>query len=138
MKAEVTAENRPACDQSQYVYTYLTCKTYKYQRRVQILVISLVKFLVVLLGQLAVAFVEPRPNLLRVRVHILTLTAGEVLVASRWDTERDLPISWFPVFYHSFPLLQFSPKFLATARCQPNGMSMMKFGAIRHAALKVV
>ena len=63
MKAEVTAENRPACDLSQHMYTRETYKTHEYQGRVEVLVISLVELLVVFFGYLAVVFIEPSPKL---------------------------------------------------------------------------
>jgi len=77
MKAEVTAENRPAFDPSQLVCIRTARKTYEYQRRIQILVVSLVKFSVILLGHLAVIFVEQRANILRSRAHTLLLTGRD-------------------------------------------------------------
>ena len=59
INAEVTAENRPACDLGQYSLVRETCQTHEYQRRVQVFVISLHEFLVIFLGHLAVIFVEP-------------------------------------------------------------------------------
>ena len=138
-KVEVTAENRPACDSSQYVCIHATCKTDEYQCRVQILVISLVKFLVMLLGQLVVIFIELRANLLRSRAHFLSLTVGEVLVVFRGDMEWNLPIFRFLIFHHNFLLLRLSSKVLAAVGRQPKGMSLMKYRVIlQYAALQVV
>ena len=126
MKAEVTAENRPACDPSQYVYIHATCKAHKYQCCVQIFIIPLVEFLVILLSQLAVIFIELKANVLRSWAHILSLTIGEVLVVLRRDVEQDLLISWFPILYHNL-LLQLSRKVLAAVRCQPNMVSWIEY-----------
>ena len=114
MKAEVTAENRPACDPSQYVRIRATGKTHEYERRVQILVVSFVEFLVVFLGHLVVIFVESRTDLLRGQAHVPLLAVGEVSVKSKRGMGQDLPIPRFPSFYHSFFLLRFSPRVLAT------------------------
>ena len=67
MNAEVTAENRPACGLIQHPEVQLEkkCKTHEYQRRVQILLISIHEFLVVLLSHLAVVSVESRAGVLR-------------------------------------------------------------------------
>ena len=58
MKAEVTAENRPAYDASQHACAWTMHTTYEYQRRVQIFIMFLEKFLIIFLGLLAVMFVE--------------------------------------------------------------------------------
>ena len=65
MKAEVTAENRPAWDPSQHISIQEIRKTHEDQRCVKILVVSLVEFLVVFLGDLAVVPKKPSPKLLR-------------------------------------------------------------------------
>ena len=58
IKAKVTAENRPACETSQYVCTWTMGTAYEYERCVQILVVLVQKIPIVLLGLLAVLFVE--------------------------------------------------------------------------------
>ena len=63
MKAEVTAENRPACDLSQDISIRETLKTHEYQGCVEVLIVFLVEFLVVFLGHLTVVFVEPGAKL---------------------------------------------------------------------------
>ena len=57
MNAEVTAENRPACDRVS-APTRARHETYEDQGRVQILVVLLHELSIVLLGLLAVVFVE--------------------------------------------------------------------------------
>jgi len=64
MNAEVTAENRPAYNLRQHEWTKDSCKTYKYQRCVQILVVFLYELLIVLLRFLAVVLIEPSPMVL--------------------------------------------------------------------------
>ena len=75
MKAEVTAENRPACDSSQHTHIRETRNTHEDQRRVEVLVISLVEFLVVFLSDLAVVFVESGSKLFRSSWGVLFLAA---------------------------------------------------------------
>jgi len=77
MKAEVTAENRPACDPGQHAGIRPTGETHKYQGRVQILIICLVEFLVILLGHLVIILVESRTKIFRSRAYALLLTAGK-------------------------------------------------------------
>ena len=67
---------------------FTTRKTYKYQGRVQVIVISLVEFPVALLGHLAVIFIESRSKILRSRVHVLPLTMGEVSAMFRGNKKR--------------------------------------------------
>ena len=73
MKAEVTAENRPACDTDQYARVSTACTTYEYERCVEILLVFLYEFLVVLSRLLAVMFVEFVANIVPWRHHILFL-----------------------------------------------------------------
>ena len=58
MKAEATAENRPACDGSARAHQRTIDKTHEDQGRVQILVILLRELPVVLLGLLVVVLTE--------------------------------------------------------------------------------
>jgi len=83
MKAEATAENRPACNPSQFGRVQAIRKTHEYQGRVQILVVSLNEIIVILLGLLPVIFVESKAIVLRSRTHPLLLAVGEALVRSR-------------------------------------------------------
>ena len=64
MKAEVTAENRPACDASDHVRTWRIHGTHEDEGGVQVFVILLHELLVVLLSLLAVVLVESKPILL--------------------------------------------------------------------------
>jgi len=99
MKAEVTAENRPACDSGQPVCIQVARGTHEYQRHVQILATSLIKPSVILLGHLAVILVESEANILRSRPHALPLTVGEVSATFRRDAKwhlTSLPVSRCP------------------------------------------
>ena len=58
MKAEATAENRPACDTNQHTCAVMMCATYEYQGHIQIVLIFLPKFLIAVLRLLVVVFVE--------------------------------------------------------------------------------
>ena len=58
MNAEVTAEKRPACSSTQYMWTQASSMTYEYQGCVEILVVFLHEFIVVLLCFLTVISVE--------------------------------------------------------------------------------
>ena len=58
MNAEVTAENRPACDTDQRVFTQTPRGTYEDESRVQIFSVSLEEFLIVLFSYLAIVIVE--------------------------------------------------------------------------------
>jgi len=58
MNAEVAAENRPACDLSQYMCTWTSPTTYKYQCGVQIVVVFLHELPAIFIGFLPVLFVE--------------------------------------------------------------------------------
>jgi len=61
MKAEVTAENRPAFHPSQYACIRVTHETHKYQGGVQVLVILLDELFVIVLRLLAIYFIEVCP-----------------------------------------------------------------------------
>jgi len=63
MNAEVTAENRPACNPTQYMCTSTSSKAYKYQCRVQILIIFLHELLIVIVGFLSIIPVELSANI---------------------------------------------------------------------------
>ena len=65
MKAEVTAENRPAYDTSQHSCTHSVRTTYEYQRCVRVLVVFLYKFPIVFLGLLAVMSIKFAAKILR-------------------------------------------------------------------------
>ena len=71
MKAEVTAENKPACTPNQYEPIKTRWKTDEDQGRAQVFVMFLEKFLVILVGNLAVVLVEPSPMSLLSRNCIL-------------------------------------------------------------------
>ena len=58
MNAEVTAENRPACAPSQYIYTETPPMTHKYQCCVQILIIFLHEFLIIVFSFPPIMFIE--------------------------------------------------------------------------------
>ena len=58
MKAEATAENRPACDPRQYTGIWSVCGTYEDQRCVQVFIIFVHKLLIILISFLAVVVIE--------------------------------------------------------------------------------
>ena len=64
MKAEVTAENRPACDLGEYLWTWGTYETHEDESGVEILLILLHEFLVILLSFLVVVAIEFRSRIL--------------------------------------------------------------------------
>ena len=75
MKAEVTAENRPAWGLSQHVRTRAVCITYEYQCRVQIrLVIVLYEPHVILFGLPEVMLVELVAEILLSQLPVLFLS----------------------------------------------------------------
>jgi len=84
MKAEVTTENRPACNPSQSICIRATYETHKYQCHVQILAVSLFELFVIFIGHPTVILVESRAEIPRGRVRILHLTAEGVLAALGW------------------------------------------------------
>jgi len=98
IKADVTAENRPACGASQPTCIRATCTTHEYQRCVQILIVSLVELPVILLGHFTVIFVESRAAIPRVRAHVFLLTVDKVSVTSRWAWSGYYPSPNFPSF----------------------------------------
>jgi len=92
MNAEVTAENRPACDLSQHMCTWTSPTTYKYQCCVQILVIFLHELPVVFIGFLSVMFVEQGAKIFLARWQILSLALWGPSTADRYqDVEQGLP-----------------------------------------------
>ena len=64
IKAEVTAEKRPACDQVSTCTGTPVYKTHKDQGCIQILIVLLHKLLIILLSLLVVVLVEFVPALL--------------------------------------------------------------------------
>ena len=64
MNAEVTAENRPACNLFSACTAEFDTKTYKNESGVQILVVLLHEFPIVVPGLLPVVFVELSPRVL--------------------------------------------------------------------------
>ena len=84
MKAEVTAENRPACDLGEYLWTWGTYETHEDESGVEILLILLHEFLIVLLGLLAVVAIEFRPRILlsgrQVRRLLAVCSLSDILV----------------------------------------------------------
>ena len=117
MKAEVTAENRPAYDPSQSVCIRATRKTHEYQCCVQIFTVSLAELLIILIGHLAVISVEPRTKILWGWVHILPLTVREVSATFMEVRSETLPVSQFPVFCRYSPILRHFFRILAAVRC---------------------
>ena len=63
MNAEVTAENRPACDPNEHVRILGTQAAHEDEGRVQIILILLHELLVIPLGLLVVVPVEFRPRI---------------------------------------------------------------------------
>ena len=57
MKAEVTAENKPACDPNEHMCALKSPVTHKYQRRVQVFVVFL-EFPIVIVGFPPVMVIE--------------------------------------------------------------------------------
>ena len=84
IKAEVTAENKPACNTSQDGYIREARRTREYQGRVQVFVVSLVELLVVFLGDLAVVFIEPDAKLFPSSWGVLFLAARGSQRHSDW------------------------------------------------------
>ena len=77
IKAEVTAENKPAYIPGQCEPIETRRETDENQGRAQVFVMFLEKFLVIFLGDLAVVLVEPSPMSLLSRNYILFRAAGE-------------------------------------------------------------
>jgi len=117
MKAEVTAENRPAWDPSQHARTRAMRITYEYQCCVQILVVLLHEFLIVFLGLLAIMFIELGTEILLWQLPVRFLSVRGVNDGGRRNANPSSPIyrafAWFPVI--SIPP-QYSPMILATLR----------------------
>lgn len=64
MKAVVTAENKPACDPSEYMQTWGTHGTHKYEGHVQVFVIFLDEVPIVLFSLHVIVIIEPTPMIL--------------------------------------------------------------------------
>ena len=64
MKAEVTAEKRPACDLGEYMWTWGKYETHEDEGGIKILLILLHEFLVILLSLLMVVAIEFRSRIL--------------------------------------------------------------------------
>ena len=77
------------------------CTTYEYQCHVQIPVILLHEFPIVLIGLLAVIFIEWDMGILLRKLPLFSLSVREVNDSDRPDTKPCLPIrcasAWFPV-----------------------------------------
>ena len=77
MNAEVTAENRPACEPSQHVTDTRNTNTYEDQSGVQVFVVPLDELSVVLLRFAVVHLIELCSVILRGRRRVWFLTARE-------------------------------------------------------------
>ena len=119
MKAEVTAENRPACDPSQFACVQAIRKAHEYQRCVQILVVSPDEFVVVHIRLLKIIPVKGA-IVLRSRAHVLPLAVGKVLAIFRVKRSGNLPFSRLTGFYPDL-LFRFSPSILAAVKLSQTG-----------------
>ena len=88
MNAEVTAENRPACNLGQSTCIQTTFKTHEYQRRIKIVVVSLVEFLVILPAHLAMISIKLRADLSVSRAD--TILTGRSFNVVHWGREAGL------------------------------------------------
>jgi len=73
--------------------TRAMCTTYEYQCRVQIFVILLHEFLIVLLGLLAVMFIEFGAKILW-QTPVLLLSVERINNSGKRDAKSNLPIRW--------------------------------------------
>ena len=92
MKAEVTAENRPAYGPSEHVRTWGIYETHENEGGIEILLILLHELLVVLLSLLAVVPIEFRPRIFVIGRQVCRLPAVWVSVAFQLRTKENLPI----------------------------------------------
>ena len=83
MKAEVTAENKPACGPNERVWIRRTYGTHEDEGGVKILLILLHELLIVLVSLLAVVPIEFRSWILLGGRQVCQLPAAQVLVAFR-------------------------------------------------------
>ena len=88
MNAEVTAENRPACKPSQHIIDMRDINPHKYQRGVQVFVISFGELPVIFLGLVTVQLVELGSIILLGLRRVLFLTARGVNVQRLFEYVR--------------------------------------------------
>ena len=91
MKAEVTAENKPACGPNERVWIRRTYGTHEDEGGVKILLILLHELLIVLVSLLAVVPIEFRSWILLSGRQVCQLPAAQVLVAFRLRAKENLP-----------------------------------------------
>ena len=92
MKAEVTAENKPACGPNERVWIRRTYGTHEDEGGVKILLILLHELLIVLVSLLAVVPIEFRPRIFVIGRQVCRLPAVWVSVAFQLRTKENLPI----------------------------------------------